>query len=87
MEPITIDISLVVTVVALATALLGVLWRMHLLVGRFEKLEKRSDKSKEVDVEILNALLACLEGLKQQGCNGTVTQTLTNLKDYIVKSR
>ena len=37
------------------------------------------------DVLKLRALLACLKGLEQQGCNGPVTESIKELEDYLFK--
>lgn len=81
------DLGTVVSVITITTALLGVAAYVAKLAYRFHKLEKQADHRKEDTEIILAALLACLDGLHQQGANGTVTKTKAELEAYIIKSR
>lgn len=81
------DLGTVVSVITIASALLGVAAYVAKLAYRFRKLEKQADHRKEDTAIILSALLACLDGLHQQGANGTVTKTKAELEAYIIKSR
>lgn len=40
--------------------------------------------SKEERLILLKAQLACLKGLKEQGCNGPVTQAINDIENYII---
>lgn len=65
---------------------------------KFFKIEKRldvleqNDKNQDADIKeskeerliLLKAQLACLKGLKEQGCNGPVTQEITNIENYLI---
>ncbi len=57
------------------------------LLMRLEKLEKQMAHRKEDVEHILKALLACLDGLHQQGANGNVTKQLAELDAYMIESR
>lgn len=54
-----------------------------------EYLEKNYRKelqdSKEERFILLEGLMACLDGLKQKGANGTVTETFNKINNYIIK--
>lgn len=41
--------------------------------------------SKEERLILLRAQLACLKGLKEQGCNGPVTQAINDVENYLIK--
>lgn len=56
-------------------------------VDRIGDLERRAEHRKQDTKMTLRGLVACLEGLKEQGCNGKVTTTLKELNDYIMDSR
>lgn len=57
--------------------------------AKTERLEKHHeadmDESREERGLIIHALLACLNGLQQLGCNSTVTSTANEISDYINK--
>jgi hypothetical protein len=59
---------------------------------RIEKLENDAVRlkseiadSKEERLILLKAQLACLKGLKEQGCNGPVTQAIGDIENYLMK--
>ena len=66
--------------------------KMRLLDNRITKLEELNDRqehditeSKEERLILLNGTLACLKGLKEKGCNGPVTQGITDIENYLMK--
>ena len=81
------ELGTVVSIITIATALLGVATYVANLAYRFKKLERQAEHRKEDTKIILSSLLACLDGLHQQGANGIVTKTKAELKQYIIKSR
>lgn len=81
------DLGTVVSIITIATALLGVATYVANLAYRFKKLERQAEHRKEDTKIILSSLLACLDGLHQQGANGIVTKTKAELEQYIIKSR
>lgn len=59
---------------------------------RIEKLENDTVRlkseiadSKEERLILLKAQLACLKGLKEQGCNGPVTIAIGDIEAYLLK--
>lgn len=40
--------------------------------------------SKEERLILLKGQLACLKGLKEQGCNGAVTNAISNIEEYLI---
>ncbi len=89
-----VDLAALIQAVTLCTALLGAgawLWRMagrmSALMQRIALLEERGAHRKQDAEMTLRGLLACLEGLHEQGCNGRVTSAMTELTQYIIKSR
>ena len=81
-------VEIIITTASVITAL-GVIF--GILFGFFKWLMKR-DKN---DVEIreikeeqsihTKGVLACLKGLKEQGCDGPVTIAITEIEDHINK--
>lgn len=59
---------------------------------RLSKLEEE-DKVQNSDIEeskqerliLLQGQLACLKGLKEQGCNGPVTKAILDIENYLIK--
>jgi len=59
---------------------------------RLSKLEEE-DKVQNSDIEeskqerliLLQGQLACLKGLKEQGCNGPVTKGISDIENYLIK--
>ncbi len=51
---------------------------------RIESLEKESNTNKEQNTILLKGQLACLKGLKEQGCNGPVTQSINEIETYLL---
>lgn len=53
------------------------------LKGRVDKLEEDSRINKEENTILLKGQLACLKGLKEQGCDGPVTSSITEIENYL----
>ena len=51
---------------------------------RITSLEKESNVNKEQNTILLKGQLACLKGLKEQGCNGPVTQSINEIETYLL---
>ena len=75
----TISIQTIITLAALLAAIIAI-------VGYITKLVKWFEQQKKQDIEISSikkeqtlltyGILACLKGLKEQGCNGPVTEAI-----------
>ena len=48
-------------------------------------LKSEVKDSKEERLILVNGVLACLKGLKEQGCNGPVTEGIRQIEDYLMK--
>lgn len=67
-------------------------WYKRKVEDRIDKLETRVEKLEQSNVTqfeeltiLLKGQLACLQGLKEQGCNGPVTQAIDDINDYLQK--
>lgn len=83
-------------IVGFFTALLK--WYKSNFTDKFSKIDKRLDnleektKIQDQDIEeskqerliLLKGQLACLKGLKEQGCNGPVTKTINDIESYLI---
>jgi len=52
--------------------------------NRIKSLENESHINKEQNTILLKGQLACLKGLKEQGCNGPVTQSINEIETYLL---
>ena len=59
--------------------------RIDKLEARVEKLEKSNVTQFEELTILLKGQLACLQGLKEQGCNGPVSQAIGDIEEYLLK--
>ncbi len=83
---VTIGAQTIITAAAVLTALGGiggaVLWCM-----RFVERDKRQSRELAAILEeqtvICFGVLACLKGLREQGCNGPVTEALSRLEKHL----
>lgn len=48
-------------------------------------LKSEVKESKEERLILVNGVLACLKGLKEQGCNGPVTEGINKIEKYLMK--
>lgn len=59
--------------------------KLNNLDNRITVLENDSKTNKEENTILLKGQLACLKGLKEQGCNGPVTQSINEIENYLLK--
>jgi len=81
-------VEIIITTASIITAL-GVIF--GILFGFFKWLLKRERNDveiKEIKAEqsiLTKGVLACLKGLKEQGCDGPVTIAISEIEDHINK--
>ena len=84
-----IDAQTVITAAAVLTAL-GVIGGVGLWCFKFVERDKRQSRELTAILEeqtvICFGVLACLKGLKEQGCNGPVTDALSKLEKHLNKA-
>ena len=92
-----IDIVKVAEIIGACSVILGVIiggYKLYdRLLDRVDDIEKRMnaqekeiERMKKEDTLVIYALRACLDGLKQQGCNGKVTEAFNMLDNHINKA-
>ncbi len=83
---VTINSDTVVTIAAVITAL-GVIGGVVVWCIKFVDRQKKQDHELAVirkeQTLICFGVLACLKGLKEQGCNGPVTTALDKLEKHL----
>lgn len=86
---VTISAQSVITAAAVMTAL-GVIGGVGLWCFRFVERDKRQSRELTAILEeqtiICFGVLACLKGLREQGCNGPVTAALDKLEKHLNKA-
>lgn len=84
----TITTETIITIAAVITAL-GVIFGVIFAVYRwYLKQNKKDDDIKEIKTEqsiLTQGVLACLKGLKEQGCDGPVTEAINQIETHLNK--
>lgn len=80
--------QIIITMASIITAL-GVIFGMILAVYRWYLKQEKQDKDiksiKEEQTLLTYGVLACLKGLKEQGCDGPVTTAINQIEKHINK--
>ena len=80
--------QLILTIASVITALgviLGAVFAFHNWLLKREKNDSDIKAIKEEQSILTKGVLACLKGLKEQGCNGPVTEAIETIEDHINK--
>lgn len=80
-----IIIKAAATLTAIIT-LISVIIAVYKWYARQNKQDKDIAKMKEEQCLLTYGLLACLKGLKEQGCNGPVTEAIDKIEKHINKT-
>lgn len=76
------------TIAATITALgviFGAVFGIYKWFLKQEKQDRDIKAIKEEQTVLVHGVLACLMGLKEQGCNGPVTEAIEKIEEYINK--
>lgn len=80
--------QIIITIASVITAL-GVIFGVIFAVYRWYLKQEKQDKDikaiKEEQTLLTYGVLACLKGLKEQGCDGTVTTAINQIEKHINK--
>ena len=83
---ITLNAQTLITTGAVISALTLIVTLLVKLVRWVDKQKKQDIRLDEVEKEqtlIVYGILACLKGLKEQGCNGPVTEAIRKIEKHI----
>jgi hypothetical protein len=58
---------------------------IKILKQEMEVKKAEARDSKEERLLLMNGVLACLKGLKEQGCNGPVTEVINQIETYLME--
>lgn len=78
----------IITVASVITALgviLGVILTVHKWYLKNEKQDNDIKSIKDEQTILTKGVLACLKGLKEQGCDGPVTAAISDIEDHLNK--
>lgn len=92
---IIVNTNTIIGVAGLVTAigvLIGTLYKGFTQISKWESYDKKIDEVKQETKDLkteqyvqTKVLLAVLDGLHQQGCNGKVTEATVELNDFLNK--
>ena len=81
-------VEIIITVASVITALgviLGLFITIHKWVLKQNKQDVDISSIKEEQSILTKGVLACLKGLKEQGCDGPVTTAIVEIEDHLNK--
>lgn len=84
----TLTWQTVITAAAVLTALTVILKNYN---KGYDFVKKQNEQDKEIkaikeeQTLIVSGVLACLKGLQEQGCDGSVTDAIARFEDYLNK--
>ena len=83
-----VDVNTIITAASLLAAI-GAIFSVVFAVYRWYLRQNRQDteieKLKSEQCLLTYSILACLKGLKEQGCNGPVTEAIDKIEKHINK--
>lgn len=83
---VTINAETIIKAAALLTAIgtiVGIIFGAFKFVERDKRQNRELGGIKQEQTLICYGVLACLKGLKEQGCNGPVTEALNKLERHL----
>lgn len=85
---ITLTWQSLIGAAAIVGAFVALVSYIRKIFGWFERQEKQDAEIKSIKEEqgiLTKGILACLKGLSEQGCDGPVTEAITEIEDHINK--
>lgn len=83
---ITVSWQTLITAAAVLTAVITLFGRYNKLYDWIKKQDEQDKEIKEIKEEqaiLTYGILACLKGLKEQGCNGPVTEAINKIEKHL----
>ena len=81
-------IEIIITVASIITApgtIIGCFATIHKWILRQNKQDEDIKSIKEEQKVLTTGVLACLKGLKEQGCDGPVTEAIFSIENHLNK--
>lgn len=83
---VTVSWQTLITAAAVLTAVITLVGRYNKLYDWIKKQDEQDNEIKEMKKEqaiLTLGILACLKGLKEQGCNGPVTEAINKIEKHL----
>ena len=78
-------ILLIASVITAFGVIFGAVFSFHNWILKREKNDTDIKAIKEEQSILTRGVVACLKGLKEQGCNGPVTEAIQDIEEYVNK--
>ena len=78
-----INIQSLATAIGALGVIFGAIFAFYRWYLKQEKQDKDISAIKKEQALLTEGILACLQGLREQGCNGPVTTAITKIEAYI----
>ena len=79
------SITSIAGVITVLGVILGAVFAAYKWFLKQEKQDRDIKAIKEEQTVLVRGILACLMGLKEQGCNGPVTEAIEQIENHINK--
>ena len=86
MAEITVSWQTLITAAAVLTVVITLFGRYNKLYDWIKKQDEQDKEIKEMKEEqaiLTYGILACLKGLKEQGCNGPVSEAINKIEKHL----
>lgn len=78
-------VLLIASVITAFGVIFSAVFSFHNWILKREKNDTDIKAIKEEQSILTRGVLACLKGLKEQGCNGPVTEAIQDIEEYVNK--
>lgn len=86
MNEFTINTDTVITIAAVLSAIVAIFGAIFAVYRWYLRQNKQDEDIKALKAEqsiLTVGVLACLKGLKEQGCNGPVTEAIQKIESHL----
>ena len=86
MNEFTINTDTVITIAAVLSAIIAIFGAIFAVYRWYLRQNKQGEDIKALKAEqsiLTVGVLACLKGLKEQGCNGQVTEAIQKIESHL----
>lgn len=83
---VTLSWQTIITAAAVITAAVTIMGRYNKLYDFIKRQEEQDEQIKKMQEEqalLTEGILACLKGMKEQGCNGPVTEAIQKIETHL----
>jgi hypothetical protein len=83
---VTLSWQTIITAAAVITAAVTIMGRYNKLYDFIKRQEEQDEQIKKMQEEqalLTEGILACLKGLKEQGCNGPVSEAIQKIETHL----